>query len=156
MSPVARRGITVHASCVVLLETGILIRGPSGAGKSRLARHLVTEVSRSGRFAALVADDRVVLGEAAGRVVARPVPGIAGLLEIRGIGIVPVACEPACVLRLVVDLVAPANVRRLPEPDECRADLLGTTLPRIAVCAAEALDLILWQIRDMHDTSVTE
>ena len=32
---------TIHASAVVIGETGVLIRGASGAGKSTLARSLI-------------------------------------------------------------------------------------------------------------------
>ena len=36
-----RRLGTVHATCVVIGEAGVLLRGPSGSGKSTLARRLV-------------------------------------------------------------------------------------------------------------------
>ena len=46
-----------------------------------------------------------------GRLVARPVAPIAGLIEVRGLGIVDAEHEPAAVVRLVVDLCAPTPVR---------------------------------------------
>ncbi len=122
-----------HASAVVVGETGILIRGASGAGKTTLALALVAESLRDRRFARLVADDTVGLEESGGRLIARPHPRTAGLAERRGIGIVRVEHEPACVVRLIVDLVAydAGQPSRLPDDAEMRTTLLGVVLPRL-------------------------
>ncbi|MFL5080923.1 MAG: HPr kinase/phosphorylase, partial [Microvirga sp.] len=104
----------VHATCVVIGEAGILIRGLSGTGKSSLALQLLTDAARAGRFGRLVGDDRVEIAALNGRLVARPVEPIEGRLEVRGVGIVGLAHEPAAVVRLVVDCAAEALVR-LPE-----------------------------------------
>ncbi len=95
--------LDIHASALAIGEHGILIRGPSGSGKTRLALALAAEASRDA-FARLVADDRTLLSRHAGRIVARPHPAIAGLVERRGLGIVTVPSEPACRVSLVVDL----------------------------------------------------
>ena len=79
-------GLTVHAACVVLGEAGVLIRGESGAGKSSLALGLIEAAPAHGLFGALVADDRVRITCAHGRLVARPHPAIAGRIELRGLG----------------------------------------------------------------------
>ncbi len=97
--------LDIHASALAIGEHGILIRGPSGSGKTRLALALAAEASRDA-FARLVADDRTLLSRHAGRIVARPHPAIAGLVERRGLGIVTVPSEPACRVSLVVDLVS--------------------------------------------------
>jgi len=123
---------TLHASCVLLGEGGLLIRGPSGAGKSMLAHGLVARWHAAGRFAAHVADDRVRVARVAGRVVAMPHPAIAGTLEIRGLGLVPVAHEPACVLRAVIDLVENLP-ERLPEPAALQQVIMGVSLPFLPV-----------------------
>ena len=123
--------LTVHATCVVVGEAGVLIRGESGAGKSSLALALIERAGLQGAFAALVGDDRVRVEVRHGRVVARPHPAIAGLVEIRGHGIVAVDHVPACVLRLVVDLVGAAP--RLPEPPEPEAAILGVAVPRLRI-----------------------
>lgn len=100
--------VNIHATCVRIGAKGVLLLGKSGAGKSDLALRLI------GRGAVLVADDRCELSIARGKLVATaPVP-IAGLLEVRGIGIVNVAHAPRAQIALVVDLSAP--VARLPEP----------------------------------------
>ncbi|CAH1678663.1 Hpr_kinase_C domain-containing protein [Hyphomicrobiales bacterium] len=124
-------------------ECGILIRGPSGSGKSTLARQLVADARRDGRFAALVADDRVKLIPAGGRLIAEVPAPIAGMREVRSIGIVKVDFEPACIVRLVVDCEK-AYPARMPDPAAQRADICGIVLPRLSLCgsAAIALDVL--------------
>lgn len=128
--------VTLHATCIVLAEDGILIRGAPGAGKSSLALDLIGRATAGGRFARLVSDDRVQVCAHSGRLVARAVPSIAGRIEIRGIGIVEVPHEPACILRLVVDLDGAPP--RMPEPDARHAEILGVRLPRLTVDAGTA------------------
>ncbi|MBS7696999.1 MAG: hypothetical protein KF792_07020 [Chelatococcus sp.] len=124
-------------------EAGVLIRGSTGSGKSKLARRLVVDARRDGRFAALVADDRVRLTPAGGRLIAEVPAPIAGMLEVRSIGIVKVDFEPACIVRLVVDCekTYPA---RMPAPAAQRTDIRGVLLPRLSLCgsAAIALDIL--------------
>jgi hypothetical protein len=137
---------TIHANCVVIGETGILIRGAAGSGKSTLARRLVAEAIRVGRFARLVADDRVMLASQAGRLVARPHPAIAGRVELRGEGVLAVDHEPAAVIGLVVDLGVAGD--RLPAPDAVNTELCGLRLGRVAAETAEqALDLVFSRLR---------
>ena len=151
---------TIHATCLVLREAGILIRGESGCGKSTLAARLLARSERSKRFSRLVGDDRIRLNAKAGRLVARPVPAIAGWLEIRGVGLVRVPYEPACVVRVVVDLTAD-EPSRLPDPPECETDLLGVTVPRLTTRLDRAeLSLMWfmrrWRFRGRDDTMVTD
>lgn len=124
-------GLTVHAACVVLGEAGVLIRGESGAGKSSLALGLIEAAPARGLFGALVADDRVRIACAHGRLVARPHPAIAGRIELRGLGLIALPAEGACVLRCVVDLVEAAA--RMPEEADARAAILGIGLPRLCL-----------------------
>ncbi|GJE40055.1 HPr kinase/phosphorylase [Methylobacterium persicinum] len=117
---------SLHAACVALGDAGVLIRGPSGSGKSTLALQLA---DRTG--AALVADDRVRVAVEAGRLIARPHPGEAGRVEIRGQGLLTVRdlglpTRPEAALALAIDLVDTAP--RLPDPPE-DARILGMTLP---------------------------
>jgi serine kinase of HPr protein (carbohydrate metabolism regulator) len=148
------RPSSIHASAVVIGEAGVLIRGASGAGKSALALALVEAARASGLFARLVADDRVVLACAHGRLIARPHPALAGLVERRGEGVGPARHENAAVLRVVVDL-APGKggdpgAPRLPEEADTRAEIAGTQLARLVLpagaspmdAASRALDFI--------------
>ena len=129
MTPVA----SVHASAVLVGDRGVLIRGPSGAGKSRLAFDLIL-AGRAGQVppAILVGDDRVYLDTVGGQLVVRPVPELAGLIEIRGLGIRRCDVVREAVVALVVDLDA-ADAERLPPPEALQTRLNGVLLPRILV-----------------------
>jgi HPr kinase/phosphorylase len=140
----AQPATTVHASAVLAGARAVLIRGPSDAGKSRLALGLI-EAARAGalRFAKLVGDDRVYLEPAHGRLLVRPAEALAGLIEIRGVGIRQLAHEPSAVVGLVVDLAA-ADAERLPEIEQQHTVIAGVTLPRLAVAPGqEALPAVL-------------
>jgi HPr kinase/phosphorylase len=128
---------TLHASCVVVGEAGILIRGPSASGKSRLAWEIVVQGERGGRFARLVGDDRVRVENRNGRVVAHAVASVAGKIEVRGMGLLTLPYEKAVILRWVVDLVE--DPPRLPEPAERAATLCGVSLARIEARAEPGL-----------------
>ncbi len=135
---------TVHASAVLVGARAVLIRGPSGSGKSKLARELIEGARGNGSgFARLVGDDRVHLETASGRLLVRPAQALAGLLEVRGVGVLRVDHEPVAVVGLVVDLNA-ADAERLPEPERQRIEIEGVVLPRLAVAAgAPALPTVL-------------
>ena len=123
---------TVHASAILLGETGILVRGASGSGKSSLVMELLGGDAGTAHF---VADDRVILSVLHGRLVADVPPSLAGLLEVRGLGIVKRPHIAPVVIRLIVDLVAPENCPRLPEEAEARAEIGGLSLPRLSLPA---------------------
>ena len=129
---------TVHASAVLIGERAALIRGPAGSGKSRLAWALV-DAARSGilAYARLVADDRVRIFVASGRLLAAPPETIRGLIEMRGLGVRRLACEPLACVGLVIDLAA-ADGARLPEARVGETEILGIKVPRLAVAAGEA------------------
>ncbi|WP_029350381.1 HPr kinase/phosphatase C-terminal domain-containing protein [Bosea sp. 117] len=126
---------SIHASCVAVGETGVLIRGPSGSGKSRLAFQLIL-AARSGLIGPtlLVADDRVLLARRGDGLVATPPADLAGLIEVRGAGIRRVPHAASAVVGLVVDLSADDGAR-LPDPDSRRLQLDGVVLPRLALPA---------------------
>ncbi|RAI27877.1 HPr kinase/phosphorylase, partial [Rhodoplanes serenus] len=106
---------SIHASAVLVGARAVLIRGPSGAGKSILALRLVQAAeARAGALARLVADDRTMVEAVSGRLVVRPVPALAGLVEVRGLGLRRLPHEPAAVVGLVVDLADP-DAERLPQ-----------------------------------------
>jgi serine kinase of HPr protein (carbohydrate metabolism regulator) len=137
---------TVHATCIVVGEAGILIRGESGTGKSALARAIVETANRAGRFARLVSDDRTRIAQRHGRLVAQVVPSIAGRIEARGAGILAVAHEPGAVVRLVVDITN-AEPPRLPAPEDQTIVLCGVVVPRLRQCSnASSPGLVLGSI----------
>ena len=129
----------VHATSVALRQgrswRAVLLRGPSGAGKSDVALRIIEAGGR------LVADDqthlaKTHLGMSGRAVIASAPPSLAGLIEVRGIGIVKlgraqlIARAP---LALLVDLVPPDQVERMPEP--AHEKVLGVDLPRLALAA---------------------
>lgn len=138
---------TLHASAVLIGPQALLITGPSGAGKSRLAFALI-DLARIGRlpFARLVGDDRVRVEAAHGRLLARPAAVLAGLIEVRGLGLRRLPYEPVAVVGGVVELAA-IDAGRLPEPESTQTVIAGVRLPRLAVAAGvEPLPLVLaWQ-----------
>ncbi len=115
----------VHATCIALDGRGLLLRGDSGSGKSDLALRLIDAGAR------LVSDDQTLLSEQGGRLLARAPENIAGRIEVRGLGIRQVPFLGEATVELVVDLVGPDEVERLPEPHS--ESLLGVELPRIAL-----------------------
>jgi serine kinase of HPr protein (carbohydrate metabolism regulator) len=115
---------SVHATAVVAGEYGVLIRGLSGAGKSALALGLI---ERGGK---LIADDRVFLSAVNGRLVASAPAATAGLVELRGRGILKRPHERSAVIRLVVDIVAAEGLERMPNEVELMTEILGINVPR--------------------------
>jgi len=98
----------IHASCVAIGTRGILILGGSGAGKSDLALRLLDE------GAVLVADDRTELYVSRGALCARAPKTIAGLIEVRGLGVIARPYRKSVTLALAVQLGTPQ--KRLPDP----------------------------------------
>jgi RNase adaptor protein for sRNA GlmZ degradation len=101
----------------------VLLRGPSGAGKSDLALRLI----ESG--AVLVADDQVDLSDIDGVLFASPPPTIAGLIEIRNIGLRRLRHLARAPIMLAVDLVPARTIERLPEEQD--EVILGVRVPVI-------------------------
>lgn len=88
----------VHATTIDIAGCGVLILGASGAGKSDLAVRLIAD------GALLVADDQTLVEVRGGELWASAPEKIAGLVEVRGVGIVPAAIKRATRLRLAVQL----------------------------------------------------
>jgi serine kinase of HPr protein (carbohydrate metabolism regulator) len=127
------RAASVHASAVLVGNRAVLVRGPSGAGKSRLAFDLIL-AGRGGQLppAVLVGDDRVHLDTVAGELWVRPASELAGLIEVRGLGIRRCQFVGEAVVGLVVDLAA-TDAGRLLAPEALEIHLNGVKIPRIPV-----------------------
>ncbi len=120
----------IHAACVALDDHGVLLRGPSGAGKSDLALRLIDAGG------VLVADDRVDLAARDGQVYASAPAALAGMLEVRGVGLMRVAYLGEARLALAIDLVAAVDVERLPQATT--AELAGCAIATLALDPFEA------------------
>jgi HPr kinase/phosphorylase len=135
---------TIHASAVLIGAKAALIRGPAGSGKSQLTWEVLQAATQSVLpFARLVGDDRVHLEACGGRLLVRPAPALAGLIEIRGLGIRRLPYEPVAEVSLVIDLAA-ADTGRIPAATATRTTVEGVALPRLAVApGVQALGLLL-------------
>jgi HPr kinase/phosphorylase len=112
--------MTLHATCVVLAGSAVLITGPSGSGKSALALQLIAIGAQ------LVADDRTILHRVKEILIASSPEKIVGLIEARGVGILPTVYVAQAPVVLVVDM-AIMELERLPQPNT--VTLLDITLP---------------------------
>jgi HPr kinase/phosphorylase len=137
---------TMHASCVLVGRSAVLICGSSGSGKSRLALALIDALAGRAR---LVADDRVQIFSANGRLLAAAPDAIKGQIEIRGLGIRAVDYEPLALVTLIVDLEA-KDAARMPEGDARSIEISGVILSRLPVAAGEtALPGVLAAINEL-------
>jgi serine kinase of HPr protein (carbohydrate metabolism regulator) len=121
----------VHATGLVLGGKGLLLRGASGSGKSMLALTLIESWEARGLKARLVSDDRVDLALVRGHVTMYAPTAIAGLIELRGRGIVSRPHVGKARVDLVVDFVP--KLERLVEEEDLATELLGEVLPRCPV-----------------------
>jgi serine kinase of HPr protein (carbohydrate metabolism regulator) len=109
---------------------GLLITGPSGAGKSDLALRCL------GAGFTLVADDRVELWRSGGKLYGRAPDPLAGLIEVRGEGVVTAPFLTFCRIYLVADCVEAAAIERMPDP--VPVEHLGAPLPALRIAPLEA------------------
>ena len=131
MSARAADHLNVHATGLVIGDFGLLLRGPSGAGKSLLALELLDRHATLGETGFLVSDDRIDLALEGRGITMHAPSAIAGLIELRGRGIVSRPFREKAPLHLVIDLVD--DLVRMVEEDALETDLLGVTVPRCPV-----------------------
>ncbi len=121
--------VLLHATAVAIDGRAVLLRGASGSGKSDLGLRLIDAGAR------LVADDQSELCRRSAAIIVRAPAAIAGLLEVRGIGIVRLDALAEAPVALIVDLVERDALERLPERQSER--ILGIDLPLIQVAPFE-------------------
>lgn len=99
-------GVAHQATCVAIHGRAMLIEGPPGAGKSSLALALID------RGAVLVGDDGALLEPEGNRLLASPHPNIAGLIEVRNLGLLtmPTTAAVPVALVLTLDAAAPRHI----------------------------------------------
>ena len=131
--------IVVHGTAVALGGRAALLRGASGSGKSDLALRALAAPASSLVEASfeLVADDQVVIRATEDGLTVSPPDRLQGLIEVRGLGIVTVPHRSEARLSLLVDLVGPHQVERLPDPWPTDV-LLGVSLPVLRLAPFEA------------------
>jgi energy-coupling factor transporter ATP-binding protein EcfA2 len=155
---------TIHATAVLVGERAVLIMGPSGSGKSDLALRLILNPppgpSGAPTLVRLIADDRVEVSAAAGRLLCRAPAAIAGLIEVRGQAIRRVPHEAMGMAGLVVLREAPTE--RLPPLNRNRLLIEGVGVPCVAITPGDtdpvarlmaAIVLTSYDDRDGHVAS---
>lgn len=118
-------GTVLQASAVAIGGRALLIEGPPGSGKSSLALALID------RGAGLIGDDGVTLTRKGEVLLASPPPRIAGLLEVRGVGIVTLPTATAAPVALILALGGPP-AERLPAPPLPTRLIAGVSVPVLA------------------------
>ncbi len=118
--------LVFQASCVEIDGRALAIEGPPGSGKSSLALALID------RGARLIGDDGVTLTRtengAASVILASPPPNIAGLIEVRGVGLIKLPTPPPTPLALILALGEEGE--RLPDCAPV-TEILGISIPRM-------------------------
>ena len=116
--------MVIHGSCVAREQAGVLLLGEPGSGKSDLALRLIA------RGFVLVADDQVAFDNG----IARPPASLAGMLEVRGLGILrlPYLTEAPVAIAIELGGLGP----RLPAPH--RHAELGLPVLRLDAALASA------------------
>ena len=125
--------IVVHATCVDVDGTAVLLRGPSAVGKSDLALRLIDAGAK------LIADDQVQLAAVRGELIASAPAQLSGKMEVRGLGIFDLdeaQISPRARVTLVADLGPSADLTRLPHRTICRLDDID--VPLVALAAFES------------------
>ncbi len=135
----------MHGSCAARNGAGVILLGAPGSGKSELLLRLIQ------RDFVLVADDQIDVDDDA---MARAPPPLAGLLEVRGLGILRLPCLDAARLVLAVRLRQPDDTPRLPRPQRLASpDLplvcLDPRRPSAVEFVSLALSCALGQVRQV-------
>ena len=120
----------IHATCIALKGTGVLLRGEPGAGKSDLALRLIDA------GAELVSDDYCHLHAENGALIATAPPQIAGKMEVRGYGIISLPYRGRVTVGLVIDLTPCEMIPRL--PDTTTVCMEGIEIPCVQMDPAAA------------------
>lgn len=121
----APAAFVMQASAVAIRSRALLIEGPPGSGKSSLALALID------RGAGLIGDDAVTLMAECTRLIAAPPPNIAGLVEVRGVGLASLPLAPPTPVALVLTLGGPAP-ERLPDTPLATRTIAGIAVPVLA------------------------
>jgi len=136
--------LQLHASAFAYAGIGCVLLGPSGSGKSATMAQALLHGGR------LIADDQVVLRSEAGALTARAPKEIAGVFELRGLGIVRVAPVEAHALHLAVELTS-EPVERLPAPETCEFLCIELPLLRLPAMPHTPVAALLLYLQAMQE-----
>lgn len=143
----------LEANCVCVMGAGVLLFGPSSSGKSDLTLRLLS--ARSALLeepCALVADDQTYVWSEGGELYASPPSQIAGLMEVRGVGVLRFNHLEKVKISLALELVDREEIERIPELNSRNIVLENVHIPHVKLCAYEtsAPEKIFSIIRALH------
>lgn len=121
--------VNIHATAVFYQGSGVLIRGPSGSGKSDLAIRLIEDGAN------LIADDYVRIDTDVDKILLSAPKNIAGLIEVRGIGVINMESIKDVPLRVIFDLKPTSSINRMPE--NLNEIIEGISIPVVEISAFE-------------------
>ena len=138
--------LVMPASAVAINGRALLIEGPPGSGKSSLVLALID------RGAQLIGDDAVTLCRVGDCLIAGPPPNIAGLLEVRGVGLLRLPVTQSLPVAPILTLGGDLG-ERLPETLPSRV-IEGVSVPALAFAPGTIAPAIRaeWALR-MHGLS---
>lgn len=132
---------TVHGGLLNIYGIGVLIQGVSGLGKSEIALELI----KKGHL--MIADDRVDIYRVHNKLVGKAAEVLAGLLEIRGVGVIDVArmfgvtsVAKSVNIDYVIHLESwdsDTNYNRLGIEEKQYLSVLGIDVPKIVIPVRE-------------------
>jgi serine kinase of HPr protein (carbohydrate metabolism regulator) len=124
----------IHATSIALEGRAVLLTGASGIGKSDLALRLIME-----QGASLISDDQTVLSVQGNQLIASPPATIAGIIEVRHVGLLRMPYVSAVPVALVVELMPlSADVPRLPDKNSGTISLLEYPVRQLNLPATAA------------------
>lgn len=128
----------IHATGIFFDGKGVLLKGPSGSGKSDLALRLMS------LGAELIGDDYVdVSHNEQGRLIMTAPANIAGMIEVRNVGLVTVPYREVAEIDLLLCLVDKVQrLERLPTPKNISledGDIPGLDFYAFEISAPEKL-----------------
>ena len=128
--------VLMHGTCVALGDRAAAIRGKPGAGKSDLALRFISAFHRDG--AALVADDQIRICREQNILSVSAPESIAGLFEVRGIGVISFPPKSSAELALIIELSPADEIERMPPDPWPREKILGISVPVLRLFPFEA------------------
>ena len=139
----ADTSITIHGTTIARRGSAALLQGPSGAGKSDLAlRALTMPLQLPGEESPvlfqLISDDQTMITRTDNMLLASPPTTIAGLLEVRGIGIVDMSHHVDFAPLLLIATLSDGQVERLPQPEDETTTWLGLEIMTVVINPFEA------------------
>lgn len=107
--------VNQHACALEINDIGILILGKSGSGKTSLMLGLIERAKLEKLSAWMITDDQVFLNIDGEKLIASAPESTAGLVELRGHGIIKKPHKKSCEIKVVITILDDENIERMPD-----------------------------------------